>query len=303
MERVKFVYLFVVLLFLPQILKAGTDNKIKYFVQVAQEEEVVPQPVINNVIARINNSVTSIGFSSSSIDDADFLIEVKFTGTQSTNIANPMPQVVVKTFLSISIEHIIEKKMFASTSLELKGVGGSMQQALNSSLSKINANNALLKGFVEESSTEIVDYYNKNYKKIIANADRSVAVENYGEALVLLTSIPDFIKNYDDVNEKIISAYHKYIDKNGKELVIKARNAWAINPTMSGAQEAVVYMNQVSPSCESYADMVKLYEEIKKAIKKEINWEQRVESPEGLDGDLDSNLVLSAARAIGVALR
>ncbi len=81
-------------------------------------------------------------------------------------------RVLVKTNLQLAICDGENRKVFATATFPLKGVGASDQQALTRALGSLNARNPEFINFVENGKAKIVDYFDKNYPTYMAKARR-----------------------------------------------------------------------------------------------------------------------------------
>lgn len=176
------------------------------------------------------------------------------------------------------VMHIVDlkgKKIYASYSKELRGVGNNETQSLINTFQKVNIGNAEIKSFVKQGKQKIIEYYDNNYQNVIKGAKASAAVRNFDAAIYSLMAVPACCKGYDIVMKELKSVYQQFINQHSYENLAQARAAWIAAPTSEGAATASVYLSEIYPDAACYRDAQNLANEIKKKMGEDWNFRLR----------------------------
>jgi hypothetical protein len=196
----------------------------------------------------------------------------------------------------------IEGTKFASTSLNLKGVGETETKAYNSALKNLNVNDKRYQTFIEEGKNKIIEYYNSKCDFIIKQAEMQTTKNDFDSAIATLTAIPEVCKDcYDKAMNAVGPIYKQQIDRQCKLDFAEAKNAWNVSLDATAAEQASVYLAKIDPNSSCYNDAQTFSNTIAKRIneldKREWNFKMKVQQD-------DVNLqkaTIKAARDIGVA--
>jgi hypothetical protein len=217
-----------------------------------------------------------------------------------TPTAPPMTAVTLEVTLCIGDG--INGTKFASTSINVKGVGSNENKAYIEAVKQIRPDNAAIQSFVTNGKNKVIEYYNTQCDFIIKTAETAASVGNYEEALYQLTSVPDVCKTcFDKCMTAAGPMYKKYLDKQCKVLLSQARNAWNASQNVDGANAASEYLGQIDPDAACYKDAVALQKEIAARIKaldkREWDFQMKVHNDEvALE-----KAAIGAYRDVGVA--
>ena len=152
----------------------------------------------------------------------------------------------LRIMLTIYVGDGIDGMMFSSYSVELKGIGSSLDDAYLSAYRKLSINNPELINSVETGRARIIDYYNSHSAEIISHAKSLAKAGNYDEAVYQLFLIPPMCNGYDDAQNFAGQFAAEACNKSNETILANARAAWAASPDESGAREAQRILGQIS---------------------------------------------------------
>ena len=276
---------------------AAEECELHITVAPISQGEDVPEQSADYLLTRLTNVVTASGVTG---DDtySQFFITGKFNHIYQDVVPGPPMQNVLRTSLTLYIGDLVSKKIYSSTSFELRGVGTSDQRAFINALGAINARNAEFKKFLDAGKTKIIAYYDANYPQILQQAKRAAAMNNFDEALFHATQIPSCSKGYAEAEKVTLTIYQEYIDYAGTQLLLAAEAAWAAGHDLPAARKALEYLLQIDPDSKAMAGAEKLLAEIKESIKDDREFELRQKYKDSIDLERRK---IDAARAVGVA--
>lgn len=257
----------------------------------------VPESSARYLASRLQQLVTTDNTASMS-GSGRFFITGRFDHVFYDKLPGPPEQTVLHTNLTLYIGDAVARKIFASATIELRGVGTSLQRAFINALRIVNPENSVVKDFISRGTEKVVAYYDQNYPHIISEAQQAASKHNYDEAIWKLTLIPSCSKGYQQASSMIVPMVKKHIDHEGENMLALASAVWAKSPDSIGAHEAIAYIKQIDPSSEAYAKAERLGNEIKKTVRDDIDFETRQKYTDQVKTD---QLLINAAREIGVA--
>lgn len=278
-------------------LSVSADCKILLSAINVPQSENVPAATQEYLLTRLQTSVNADGVS---IDPAmgQFIICGKFNHTLEDVLAGPPKQYALHTTLTLYVGDTNSETVYASTSLDLRGVGNSTERAYINALRTVNGKNKQIESFINTAKSKIVAYYDQNYPQILAKAERAAAQHNYDEALWIATSIPECSKGYDQACSKVSDYFQRYIDQEGIILYNKANGIWSSAHTAEAAREAFGYLLMIDPESSAYDAAQTLAAEMKRTVKSDRDFELREKYHDAVDLE---NARIKAARDIGVA--
>ena len=90
------------------------------------------------------------------------------------------PTQIVNVFgVTFYIADVYNRKVFASTYVEVKGVGTNETKASLNAIRRINLQNGKVGTFMKESKSQIVEYYNKQLPTILKEVKVKSSMKNY----------------------------------------------------------------------------------------------------------------------------
>lgn len=164
-------------------------------------------------------------------------------------------------------------------------------------VSHINVNNPEFAEFVDKGKSKIINYYDTNASKIIAQAQSMAKRKEYEAAIFMLIDIPYQCKSYDLYLRTADDIYQQYIDNECNINLAQARVEWMAAQNTDGATAAGVYLAEISPDAKCYGDAMALYNEIKAKVLDDWHFEMKKYQD---SVDLESQRI-QAIRAVGVA--
>ncbi len=257
----------------------------------------VPEASVSYLASRLQQLVTEDNAAAMQ-GGSRFFITGRFDHILVDILPGPPTQTALHTYLTLYIGDAQAHTIYASTTIELRGVGNSKQRAFINALRAVQPENRKVKDFIARGTEKIVDYYDSNYQSIILEAERAASMQRYDEALWKLSSIPVCSKGYQPASSVIAPIMKKHIDREGERLVTMANAAWAKSPDTTGAAEAFEYLMQVDPLSAAYSKAERLGAEIKKSVKNDVEFETRQKYNDVVTTD---RLLINAAKDIGVA--
>lgn len=259
--------------------------------------EDVPAASEDYLLTRLSQMLTAEGITTDA-SQGQFFISAKFNHITVDVTPGPPAQTTLHTYLTLYMGDLASQTVYATSALELRGVGTSTQRAFINALKPINAKNAAINSFIERGTTKIVDYFNKNYRSIIAKAKRAAQKNDFQQALWHLVSIPECCVGYSEAYELEQKYYQTHIDRVGSKLYTAATAAWSANPNSTGAEEAFALLIQIDSESTAYPKAVALASEMKASVKSDRNFELREKYHDAIE--IKKNRI-DAIRQIGVA--
>ncbi|MDE6439912.1 MAG: hypothetical protein K2K51_02710, partial [Bacteroidales bacterium] len=213
-------------------------------------------------------------------------------------VPGPPAQIAENMEITLYIADYFDQKIFATTTINAKGVGTNESKAFINAVKNLNPHAEPVAAFVRKGKDKIIDYYRAQCDNIIKQAQSLAVQKKYDEALYLLTSIPDAAGDcYDKALDATAAIFQQYTDYLCEVNLALAKAAWAAEQNSTGAQKAGVYMSLIYPDAACYGDAQALYTEIKGKVLDDWKFEMK----KWQDGvNLESQRI-EAARAIGVA--
>ncbi|MDE5838830.1 MAG: hypothetical protein K2H39_07235 [Paramuribaculum sp.] len=238
------------------------------------EGDPVPAGVERKLQAKLKMALSHTGVAAGDYDCQFFLIG-RFDEAFSQEAGGVGGRVMVKSELQLAICDGDNKKVYATATFPLKGVGANNEQALTRALGSLNTNNQEFITFVDRAKAKIVEYFNKNYPTYITKATTALNQRNYDEALYWATSVPECCDGYQQAHALATKIYNDRTDYEGANLLAKAEGEWAANPTAAGAQAAYRYLSQIDPASSSYQAAKNLGKKMSASVKADYDFETK----------------------------
>lgn len=276
---------------------AMADCNISLTAMHAPQTENVPEATQNYLLTRLQTALNADGVS---IDPAmgQFIVCGKFNHVVEDVLAGPPKQYALHTTLTLYIGDVNSETVYASTALELRGVGNSTERAYINALRTVNGKNKQIESFIATAKRKIMAYYDQNYPQIIAKAERAAAQHNYDEALWIATSIPECCAGYAQACTVVNKYFQSYIDQQGIALYNRANAIWSSAHNAESARQAFAYLVQIDPESSAYAAAQTLAAEMKASVKDDRQFELREKYHDAVDLEQQR---IKAARDVGVA--
>lgn len=230
---------------------------IHAYVPENENLQAEPQKLLETKLSQI---ITSNGIA----DNENF---VRFVLTAKVNVISkdivpgPPQRISQKLDITLMLGDIEADKVYAQTTISATGIGQSLEKSYIAAFKNINPKNTTITAFIQEGKQKILNYYQTNCEDVIAEARKQASLQNYEDALMMLTSIPDVCTDcFEEASRIATPIYKDMIEARGAECLNAAREVWGKNPTKAGAQEATRLLSQINfaASCQpKAADLMK----------------------------------------------
>lgn len=239
---------------------------------IPQTQYVTPQaiPFFQNKLMQI---VSNYGMASS--ENSDFVITASVFPVSKDIVPTTPPRVSEKLQCVFYIGDYIKNQTYGNYVMEIEGIGTSETDALLKAIKNIPVKSAELSQFVQGSKQKIMEYYNANYKKIIAEAKSKKAERDYAGAVQKLAMIPESCVGYEETLPIFAEIHKERSEYEGKKLFQEARSLWTANIAKNAtsvldastlAEEALSKIAMIDPDCSAQKDASLLVAEISKKM-------------------------------------
>lgn len=208
-------------------------------------------------------------------NNAHFAITAKFDQMDRYVVGNAPAQIANSFGVTLYIADIYNQKMFASTYIDVKGVGTNDTRASMDAVKRLNANNPQIKKFLQDTKQQIINYYDVQLPTILKEAETRASMKEYGTAMAMLAVIPSCCNGYDKALSAAKRYYVMYRDEYFQMQLNKAKALWAANPTVAGSQEVVAILASVDPDAKCYHDAMDLLSKVAAVVKTDIDYETK----------------------------
>ena len=185
-----------------------------------------------------------------------FVLTAKINVISKDIVAGPPQRISQKLDITLILGDIEEDKVYAQQTISVMGIGQSLEKAYIAAFKNINPKNAAITAFMQEGKEKLLSYYQTHCEDLITEAKKQASLQNYEDALMLLTSIPDVCTDcFDEAARIAAPIYNDMIEARGAECLNQARAVWAKNPTKEGARETTALLSQINfaASCQPQA--------------------------------------------------
>ncbi|WP_103865081.1 hypothetical protein [Aquimarina sp. I32.4] len=273
-----------------------TNDGISLAAYVPRQVEGIPSSARNMLVNRLTQVITKNGISDN-VYNARFILAPNISVLSKDITATAPPKTALNLNVTLYIGDGISGNLFASQSIELKGVGTNENKAYISAIKRLNPKNPEIIEFVEKGKQKIIEYYNKNCNQVLKKATALEAQNQFKQALAVLTNVPESSTCFNKIKSKIASLYKKSIDRDCKQKLAEASAIWTANQDINAANEAGAILSTVEPQGACYGQVKSLYTKIATRVKnlsdRDWNYQLKV---------LDLNkTAIRAARDVGVA--
>jgi|TARA_B110000908_G_C10265961_1_gene463970 hypothetical protein len=230
---------------------------------------------------RINTAVAKAGYGGGGgnprfiIGPNVSLISQDITSTAPTQYANVYE-------LNFMVVDVVTETIFASQTIQAKGVGFSPQKSFISALRNINLQSAAFMKFLLQGQTKAMRFFDENCSNMLAEAEAEARTRNFEGAYAVLNSIPsDAQECFAKIQEKKIAYFQMTLNVNCAELLSKMRaelgkfndsSASGFNP------QAMSYYSIIDKQSDCYDDAQKEYNSYTAKLdpKAKRNWDMEM---------------------------
>jgi hypothetical protein len=182
---------------------------------------------------------------------------------------------VVTAELSLYIKQVNNSLLFSSVSRQLKGSGKTAEMAIPNAISQIPVSDKNFADFILEGKEKILKYYEQSCPDIERKADAFIKMQQYGQALGLLMSVPEEASGcYGKILNKSIDTYKAYQKQQCAEQLQQARTL------IAGMyyDEALDVLSEIDPSTECFAEAKTMVKSIESKVNAEYKkrWDMQV---------------------------
>lgn len=295
MKKIVYTILFLVVTTLVAQEKKSSDG-ISLAAYVPAQVEGIPASAKKMLLNRLTQIITKNGISNN-VYNSRFVLAPNIDVVSKDITPTAPPKTALNLNVTLYIGDGISGTLFASQSIELKGVGTNENKAYIAAIKRLSPKNADVLAFVETGKEKIIEYYNNNCSNIIKQASALEAQNQFEEALILLTNVPEASTCFNKVKAKIGALYKKAIDRDCKQKLAEASAIWAANQDIDAANEAGAILSTVEPQGSCYGQVKSLYAKIAARVKdlSDRDWKYQLKVL-----DLKKSAI-KAARDVGVA--
>ena len=235
-------------------------------VWIPDQIEDMPATAKNNLENKLLQIVTAQGISGGSFNQR-FIITANVSVLTKDLTATAPPKQAYTLDVTMYIGDGIDGKAFSSYSTTVRGVGNNETRAYMTAIRNIRTNDPNYKTFVNQGKQKIIDYYNAQCDKIIVKAQSLADMNEFDEAIWMLTSIPDAATDCWEKSIPVLSViFQQKIDFECKAKLIAATNIWNANQSWDGAEEAGAILATIDPNSACLDEAMALADKIAKRI-------------------------------------
>ena len=295
MKRLVYIIFFVATTVVAQEKKNNNDG-ITLAAYVPQQIENVPAGARKMLLNRLTQVITKNGIGNN-VYNSRFVLAPNVEVLSKDITATAPPKIALNLNVTLYIGDGVTGDLFASESIELKGVGTNENKAYMSAIKRLTPKNPNVLSFLETGKQKIIEYYNNNCDLLIKKAASFESQNEYQEALIVLTNVPEVSTCFDKVKSEVESLYKKSIDRDCQQKLNEASAIWAANQDIDAANEAGALLASVEPEGACYGQVKSLYAKIATRVKdvSDRSWKYQLKVL-----DLQKSAI-KAARDVGVA--
>lgn len=294
MKRLIFLIAFVVNMALTAFAQ---NNGIQLYLYAPNQVENIPEASMDYLLNNLSSAVTADGLAAQNEYMTQFVLMPKVNVASKNIITNTQTQVVLNIDISLQVVDGMSGTLYASSIVNVKGVGANETKAYNSAFRSINKKQQQIVVLVKTAKQKILSYYEAEADNIIKKANLLAAKNNYEEAFYLLSMIPSQCSKFDASISAGLSLWEQYKNYSYNTNFAKAEAIWISGQDYNAAINAGEYLSKILPDSECYGKVRQLYNEIKKKVGDLWKFEMK-------QYDTESELKkakIQAFQAIGVA--
>ncbi|MCQ2177522.1 MAG: hypothetical protein MJY42_01390 [Bacteroidales bacterium] len=277
-----------------------TQKVVPMSVYIPEDSPSIPAQSSDMLLTRMRSAVVRSGMAATD-DVTQFYLTCKSDLVDKHIIPGAPTKYSHAVEMTFFVVDALAQKIFSTTTIEAKGVGNSEQQAYTSSFKSFSPANASVQKFLKDANVKILQYYDDQYRNIIAGANALAGIYKYEEALFRLSTIPEACVGYQEAVDAGLRIYKKYIDDRSRKALMKARTIWNAGQDSAAAAEAGEYLAEIDPDASCYAEAIALNEEIKARVKSDIDYYRKIEQRDAEYAHTEKMSSIEAWRAVGVA--
>lgn len=264
---------------------------------VPSQVEGVPASAKKMLLNKMAQITSKNGIGGSGLNP-QFILSPNVTVLTKNLTATAPPMTALTLEFTLYIGDGYEGTVFATKSIEAKGVGTNETKAYMSAIKRLKPANPEIKAFIEEGKEKIVEYYNTKCDFIIKDAQTLADQNKYDEAIWKLTTVPDVCKEcYDKCMDAVAPMYKKQIDRECQIKLTEATGIWNAAQDMNAAEHAGAILASIEPEAACFSKVSTLM----KKIEKKVTEIDKREWKYTLKNQAQESERIDAYRAVGVA--
>lgn len=234
--------------------KSDDIGRITIHAYVPESEEL-PNEAHKLLTTKLSQIITANGIADNE-NYVRFVLTAKVNVITKDIVVGPPQRISQKLDVTLVLGDVEEDKVYSQLTISTIGVGQSYEKSFISAFKNINPKNTAITAFLQEGKEKVMGYYQTHCEDLIVEAKKQASLQNYEDALMLLTSIPDVCKDcFDEAARTAAPIYTAMIEARGMGFLNQARAVWAKSPTREGAREATQLLSQINfaASCQPKA--------------------------------------------------
>lgn len=281
--------------------KSDDFGRITLNTYVSDQIDYLPISAEGILVNKLNQIATYNGLGGSSYNPR-FIITPNISILTKDITPTAPPMMALTLNVAFYIGDGLSGVLYESTSIQVKGVGTNETKAYISALKQIKPTSETVQNFIKKGKTKIIEYYNSNCDFILKEAKMLESQNKFYEAIAVLTSVPEVCKDcFDKSMDAVAPIYQKYMDRECKINLNKAKNAWSAGQDYNAANDASYYLNKIDPLSSCFNEVEELTKIISKRIKEIDNREWNFVVKKQQDNVNITNARIKAARDVGVS--
>lgn len=278
-------------------LAKAQDCEMAVAVVLDEDFSGVPAAAGNVLYHSLMRIATTNGLST---DDpaSPFVLTAHCDVIDKYNEPGPPMRITYNLGVTFYMADINLQKKFGTAYITLNGVGENEAKSYINAFKNLNGKNAEIAKLIRTGKQKMMAYYNSQYRNIIKEAQRLESQQKYEQALALVMAIPVCSEGGDAATDYGVQLYTKNLDRMNLYLLNTAGAIWAAGQDADAAAEACKLLAQIDPDAACYNAAASLMSEIKKQVRKDIDFEMRDKYNDTVDIEKQR---IAAARAVGVA--
>jgi hypothetical protein len=291
----KRVYSFIVAALMSAAMMAQTEY-LPISVYAIPDQEPFPSGAKALIENKLTQLLTKNGIAGMDYN-GQFILTVTTTPLDKDVIAGPPAKIAEKMEMNLYIVDAYAQKIFSATSMTVRGLGETENKCYMNAISHMPLQNPQLTKFIDEGKQKIIEYYDHEAQQLIKKAQFLAKQKNYGEALEIISLVPQQCAHYDAALSAGLEIYQQYLDNECNVNLAAARQAWAAEQNATGAYAAGEYLSNILPDAACYDEAMSLYQEIKGKVLDDWKFEMK-KYQDGVDLEKQR---IDAMRQVGVA--
>lgn len=249
----------------------------------------------------LENTLTRIATASDYEADlglSQFVLTARVDALEKSFHAGPPMQIIQNMGITFFVADTHSKTKFASTYIEMDGVGQNETKCYIDAFKHINGNQQQIQSLLRTGRQKILAYYDSNYQTILREAEKQASLQKYDAAIALAISIPTCSNGAEAGLMAGRRYYAVYRDKYNLGILNRARMTWATSQDANAAREAGALLAQIDSEAACYKEALTLATEIKTQVRSDLNFQMREKYHDQIK---IQQMEIEAMKAIGVA--